>query len=66
MANKGISKRKWKAYRKVQKSNWTNMFNINNVIVYAKEQSNVKLNREDCLEIMGSYGMLQEKYEGRF
>ena len=63
MANKGISKKKWDAYRKVQKSGWTNMFNIQNVIIYAKEQSNVNLSREDCLEIMSSYGMLQEKYE---
>lgn len=57
-----ISKEKFKAYQGVRESEITNMFNLNNVITAAEAFDDVELTKKDCIEIMGSYGKLKEKY----
>ena len=53
-----MTKEKFNAYVRVQKSGLTNMFDVRNVINLAE----VELTREDCLAIMKNY----EKYEKEF
>jgi len=53
-----VSKEKFLAYIKVQKSGMTNMFAINNVIYIAGNVYDVDLTKEDCLYIMKNYGAL--------
>lgn len=57
-----ISKKKFKAYVVVQKSGLTNMLHIKNVKFAANGICDVKLSREDCLEIMKNYSILKEMY----
>ena len=53
-----MTKEKFNAYVRVQKSGLTNMFDVRNVINLAE----VELTKEDCLDIMKNY----EKYEKEF
>ena len=57
-----ISKEKFKAYQDVRESGITNMFNIKNVITAAEAFNDIELTKKDCIEIMGKYGELKEKY----
>lgn len=56
-------KQKFEAYRNVQKSGLTNMFDAHAVIRLAKERCDVVLERSDITWIMGHYNELREKYE---
>ena len=56
---KTVSKEKFRAYVKVQKSGITNMFNITNVIEAADKIFDVKLTRGDCIYIMENYKKLK-------
>jgi len=58
-----VSKEKFEAYVKVQKSGITNMFNITNVIEAADKIFDVKLAREDCIYIMENYKKLMEVFK---
>ena len=58
-----ISREKFRAYLKVQKSGVTNMFNVSKVIRYARIFSNIILSKEDCLYIMKNYKALKEEYK---
>ena len=57
-----ITQEKFEAYVVVQQSGITNMWNIKNVIFAADEMCNVKLTKEDCLEIMKDCGKFKEKF----
>ena len=52
---KMVSKEKFRAYVKVQKSGITNMFDVANVIEAADKIFDVELTREDCIYIMKNY-----------
>ncbi|GAH63619.1 unnamed protein product [marine sediment metagenome] len=54
-----VSKEKFEAYVKVQKSGITNMFNITNVIEAADKIFEVELTKEDCIYIMENYKKLK-------
>ena len=56
---KTVSKEKFRAYVKVQKSGITNMFNIPNVIEAADKIFEVELTRGDCIYIMENYKKLK-------
>ena len=56
---KTVSKEKFRAYVKVQKSGITNMFNITNVIEAADKIFEVELTRGDCIYIMENYKKLK-------
>jgi len=58
-----VSKEKFRAYVKVQKSGITNMFNIPNVIEAADKIFEVELTREDCFYIMKNYKELTEVFK---
>lgn len=58
-----MTKEKFAAYRSVQDSGVTNMFAVDDVIQYAKSFANVKLTKEDCLDIMKNYSAYKEQYE---
>ena len=58
-----VSKEKFEAYVKVQKSGITNMFNIANVIEAADKIFEVELTREDCIYIMENYKELEEAFK---
>jgi len=58
-----VSKEKFEAYLKVQKSGITNMFNIPNVIEAADKIFEVELTREDCIYIMENYKELMEAFK---
>ena len=60
---KEVSKEKFEAYLKVQKSGITNMFNIANVIEAADKIFEVELTREDCIYIMKNYKKLKREGE---
>jgi len=60
---KTVSKEKFEAYVKVQKSGITNMFNIANVIEAADKIFDVELTREDCIYIMENYKKLMEAFK---
>ena len=60
---KAVSKEKFRAYVKVQKSGITNMFNIANVIEAADKIFGVELTREDCIYIMKNYKALTEAFK---
>ena len=60
---KEVSKEKFEAYVKVQKSGITNMFNIANVIEAADKIFEVELTREDCIYIMENYKELEEAFK---
>ena len=57
-----MSKEKFEAYVKVQKSGITNMFNIANVIKAADKIFDVELTRGDCIYIMKNYRELKEEH----
>lgn len=57
-----ISKEKFQAYQNVRESGVTNMFNLTNVITAAELFNDIELTKKDCIEIMGSFGKLKEKY----
>ena len=57
MENK-ITKEKFRRYLEVQRSGYTNMFDVKTVI----ELSDDILTKEDCLDIMDNY----KKYEKKF
>ena len=58
-----VSKEKFRAYVKVQKSGITNMFNIPNVIEAADKIFDVKLTKEDCIYIMKNYKELTKAFK---
>jgi len=58
-----VSKEKFEAYVKVQKSGITNMFNIANVIEAADKIFEVELAKEDCIYIMENYKELEEAFK---
>lgn len=58
-----VSKEKFKAYLKVQKTGVTNMFNVYNVMEAAKIICDVELTKEDCFCIMKNYKELKEMYK---
>jgi len=60
---KMVSKEKFGAYVKVQKSGITNMFNIANVIEAADKIFDVRLARGDCIYIMENYKKLMEVFK---
>jgi len=60
---KTVSKEKFRAYLKVQKSGITNMFNIANVIEAADKIFDVELTKEDCIYIMENYKELMEFFK---
>ena len=60
---KVVSKEKFRAYVKVQKTGITNMFNIANVIEAADKIFDVELTREDCIYIMKNYKKLTEAFK---
>ena len=60
---KEVSKEKFEAYVKVQKSGITNMFNIANVIEAADKIFEVELTKEDCIYIMENYKKLMEAFK---
>lgn len=60
---KMMSKEKFEAYVKVQKSGITNMFNIANVIEAADKIFEVELAKEDCIYIMENYKELEEAFK---
>jgi len=60
---KAVSKEKFRAYVKVQKSGITNMFNIANVIEAADKIFEVELTRGDCIYIMKNYKELVEAFK---
>jgi len=60
---KEVSKEKFEAYVKVQKSGITNMFNIPNVIEAADKIFEVELTRGDCIYIMENYKELEEAFK---
>lgn len=60
---KTVSKEKFRAYVKVQKSGITNMFNIAHVIEAADKIFEVELTREDCIYIMENYKKLMEAFK---
>ena len=60
---KVISKEKFEAYVKVQKSGITNMFDIKKVQELSDFLCNVPLTKEDCLYIMKNYGTLLAEYQ---
>ena len=57
-----ITKEKFEAYVTVQKSGLTNMFDIKNVKFAADGMCDVRLTREDCLEIIKNYSELKGKF----
>ena len=59
MAKVEITEEQFEAYVRVQKSGVTNMFDLRNVI------SLTGLDKEQCMEIMSSYGELYSKYKRR-
>jgi len=60
---KMVSREKFEAYVKVQKSGITNMFNVPNVIEAADKIFDVELTREDCIYIMENYKKLMEVFK---
>ena len=60
---KTVSKEKFRAYVKVQKSGITNMFNIPNVIEVAGKIFDIELTRGDCIYIMKNYKKLMEAFK---
>jgi len=60
---KMMSKEKFEAYVKVQKSGITNMFNIANVIEAADKIFEVELTKKDCIYIMENYKKLMEVFK---
>lgn len=61
--NLEVSKEKFDAYRVVQSSGVTNMFNVKNVIYAAYKMCLVTLTKEDCLYIMKNYAQLLAEYQ---
>lgn len=57
-----VTKEKFEAYKKVQKTGITNMCTITRVIEAAELIYNVELTKDDCLEIMANYGKLEEEF----
>ena len=60
--NTMVSKEQFLAYLAVRDSGATNMFDTTTVISYAKEFTGIKLDRDDCLEIMANFAKLKYKY----
>ena len=60
---KMVSKEKFRAYLKVQKSGITNMFDIAKVIEAADKIFEVELTRGDCIYIMENYKKLTEVFK---
>jgi len=58
-----VSKEKFLAYKTVQYSGVTNMFDVAVVITMAKRFCDVNLTKEDCLYIMKNYGALLAEYQ---
>lgn len=58
-----VSKEKFGAYLKVQKSGITNMFNIPHVIEAADKIFDVGLTKGDCIYIMENYKELMEAFK---
>lgn len=56
-----ITKDKFQAYLDVRDSGLTNMFDIPQVIEYAKADD-IELTKEDCLYIMKHFSELEKKY----
>lgn len=59
-----ITKEQFLAYEAVRQSGVTNMWDTDNVISLASRRD-VNLTTEECLEIMGDYGELYDKYVGK-
>ena len=57
-----VSKDQFLAYIAVRDSGVTNMFDTTAVTKYAKEFSDITLDRADCLEIMANFSKLKYKY----
>ena len=57
-----VSKEKFVAYLKVQKSGLTNMFDVPQVRVLAKEICDVELTKEEHIYIIGHYRELKKEY----
>ena len=58
-----VSKEKFLAYKKVQFSGITNMFDIKKVQELSDFLCNVPLTKNDCLYIMKNYGVLLAEYQ---
>ena len=58
-----ISREVFEAYRTVQKSGITNMFDAPRVIALAKEMCDVDITRKEIERIMVNYGILKSTYE---
>jgi len=56
-----ITKEKFNAYVRVQKSGLINMFNIRKVIELSEEE----LTEEDCIDIMENYNKYKKEFEGK-
>lgn len=58
-----ITKEKFAAYLKVQKSGLTNMFEIDTVIEIAATDFGTELTKAECIHIMNRYSTFKEKYK---
>lgn len=56
------TKEQYEAYLKVRESGQTNMFDVNRVIELAKEYSNIKLTRDECLDIIHNFAEYEKVY----
>jgi hypothetical protein len=60
-----MTREKFEAYLKVQKSGKTNMFDITMVCQLACKRKNLILNRKDCLDIMSNYEEYRIGFESK-
>lgn len=56
------TKEQYEAFLTVRESGQTNMYDVNRVIELAKEYDNVKLTRDECLDIMHNFAEYEKAY----
>jgi hypothetical protein len=59
------TKEQFDAYMVVRASGKTNMFDVARVIKLAKQYCEVRLNRDECLDIMHNFSDYKEQYENQ-